>query len=145
MGLKEPLDKMAAEKATSTLEEKVKAVNEAFEQMEDAEMPFMTGIEDLPAGEHEEAVAACEKAGSALQKATNDAKNFIGVELKKCESYAEKLRTTLKEALNDAKPNVETASTKLKTFLTYTAERKSKGLIRDIMVEIVEAEAQVKK
>ena len=41
--IKEPLDKINSEKALSSLEEKMKAVDEAFEGMEDAEMPFMTG------------------------------------------------------------------------------------------------------
>merc|ERR1712118_370406 len=123
----------------------MKSVDAAFEGMEDAEMPFMTGIEDLPAGEHEEAVDACEKAGNALFKAVNEARIFIKAELRKAGNYVEKSKTPCKEALTEAQSKVEEKGTRLTSFKKSTAERKTKGLLRDILKKVVEAEEKAKK
>ena len=68
---------ISAQQMAASIVEKVVAAEEALSACQDAEMPFLKGIEVLPTEESSKAISDCEAAAAQAFAAVNQAKTEI--------------------------------------------------------------------
>ena len=72
---------------------KASEVDGLVEKVNDAELPFLKGIEVLPLTEATSTIELSEQAASELQKAIGEARNFIAAKSVELRAFAEKEKT----------------------------------------------------
>merc|ERR1712176_440653 len=77
--------------------EKVDKAEESLVKCQEAEMPFLKGIEVLPGEESTKAIADCVAAGSQADAAMNQAKTFLAQKMNEVKKYVEELATSSAE------------------------------------------------
>ena len=66
------------------------------EKVNDAELPFLKGIEVLPLSEATGTIELSEQAASELQKAITEARNFIAAKSVELRAFSEKVGNDMK-------------------------------------------------
>ncbi|CAE8721864.1 unnamed protein product [Polarella glacialis] len=135
---------LAAKKMLTEGAEKVVAAEEAVALCQDAEMPFLKGIEVLPAEESSKALAECDAAAVKADSAINHARSFFRLKLGDSKSFSKDLATTTTEELNQLSARVEASGKKVADFKKETAERKLTAAMAEVINAIRVAELKVK-
>eukprot|EP00933_Yihiella_yeosuensis_P078904 TRINITY_DN9088_c1_g1_i3.p1 TRINITY_DN9088_c1_g1~~TRINITY_DN9088_c1_g1_i3.p1 ORF type:complete len:1246 (+),score=343.19 TRINITY_DN9088_c1_g1_i3:498-3740(+) len=112
--------------------------------MDEAELPFLKGMEVLPLSESTEALAASTKAVQSLESAIAETRNFIAgksLELKK-EFSPDKAKPVLQE-LAKFTGQINSASTRLGQFKKDTEVRRKKQEVQEVVEKIQDAETEI--
>merc|ERR1712151_319146 len=138
---KDQRERAQAAQFVKTAKEKTDAVDVALEKVDEAELPFLKGIESLPLQEAMDTIKESETVSAAAQKAITEARPFIaakGLEMKK---YNEGVVKDTNEEFTKLTERVNAANAKLTTFKTDTANRKKGSQIQDTSEKITALEA----
>merc|ERR1719401_2696033 len=120
---------------------KLEKVDAALSKCQEAEMPFLKGIEVLPKDESDEALAASEKAAQETTSAVTAAKKFISAKLAAAKNFSSKeLVESATEQLSPYLKRAEATDQKLQNFKKETAERKMNALMAEAVEAVVEVE-----
>ncbi|CAE7758071.1 TIF3H1 [Symbiodinium sp. CCMP2456] len=123
---------------------KTDAVDSFVEKVNDAELPFLKGIEVLPLTEATSTIDASQKAATDLQSAISEARNFIAAKNVEMKSFSDKEKTKpLIEELTNLTGRVNAAATKLASFRKDTDTRKKNALLQEAAEKIAAAEKEV--
>jgi chromosome segregation ATPase len=142
--LKQQKDSLHMQETISQATAKVDKVDLALVKCQEAEMPFLKGIEILPDDESMGAIKDCEKAASETQAAVGQAQVFLRnkqADIKKMQGDVGK---SIQEEFKQLTERVEAASKKLAQFRKETTDRKLGALIADVLVATAAAESKVK-
>eukprot|EP00929_Paragymnodinium_shiwhaense_P078674 TRINITY_DN407_c0_g4_i1.p1 TRINITY_DN407_c0_g4~~TRINITY_DN407_c0_g4_i1.p1 ORF type:complete len:2118 (+),score=935.15 TRINITY_DN407_c0_g4_i1:97-6450(+) len=142
--LKSQRESITIREAVDAAKEKLEKVEAALAKCADAEMPFLKGIEVLPADESGSALSECEKSASDCGGALQQAQSFVRMKLSEvkrfsqegaCKPVIEEL-VALQQKGNDFKE-------KLETFKKETTERKRMAVLAEAVEKINDAESKV--
>eukprot|EP00931_Biecheleriopsis_adriatica_P033416 TRINITY_DN193_c0_g1_i5.p1 TRINITY_DN193_c0_g1~~TRINITY_DN193_c0_g1_i5.p1 ORF type:complete len:2073 (-),score=714.85 TRINITY_DN193_c0_g1_i5:36-6125(-) len=124
--------------------EKITAAEEALAACQDAEMPFLKGIEVLPPDESAKAIGDCESACTKAEAASNQAKALIKGKQVESKKYPKELQEKAAKELVELLSRAEACAKKVADFKKETAERKLNALMAEVLDAIKAAEARVK-
>eukprot|EP00927_Polykrikos_kofoidii_P022008 TRINITY_DN20667_c0_g1_i1.p1 TRINITY_DN20667_c0_g1~~TRINITY_DN20667_c0_g1_i1.p1 ORF type:complete len:2068 (-),score=493.97 TRINITY_DN20667_c0_g1_i1:213-6416(-) len=142
--LKGQKEVIATQQSVQAGSEKLEKVEKALARCQEAEMPFLKGIEVLPPDESAKSISEMEAAAAETSAAVNQAQAFFKTklaEVKRCNQ-----QDVVKDAadeLAELQSRCDGAATKLANFKKETAERKMAALLSEVHDGISEAEAKV--
>jgi len=143
--LKGQRDGLAVQGALVSAREKTEKLDDLLKNCQDAEMPFLKGIEVLPKDESDIALGASDKAAAELQTAVQGAKGLIQQQLGKAKGYQKELSQSVNDQLTPLLTKVEQMLTKLNNFKKETVDRKMNALLAVAVDAISDAEKKVNK
>jgi len=141
--LKGQRDGLAVQGALASARDKTEKLDDLLKNCQDAEMPFLKGIEVLPKEESDQALGASDKAAGELDRAAAGAKGFIKQQLGKAKGYQKELSQSVTDQLTPLLTKVEQMETKLNNFKKETSERKMNALLAVAVEAATEAEKKV--
>jgi len=113
--------------------EKVDKAEASLAKCQEAEMPFLKGIEVLPGEESTKALTECEKAASAAAAAVSQANSWLKSKLAEAKKMVKELSTNVTEELTAHQSRLETVSKKVADFRKETSERKTAALLAEVL------------
>jgi len=131
--------------AVKSAGEKIKAAEEALSACQDAEMPYLRGIEVLPKEEGDTVLAECD---AAIKKAEPSMKPTMGFIKSKMMEYRKFQADSTKKAVEDLtalEKKLDKVITKFNAFTKDTADRKAAAVISEVTDSVVVAEKKVKE
>merc|ERR1719193_1497101 len=143
--LRKQRDSLGTREMLRTAGENIDVAEQALTKCTEAEMPFLKGIEILPAEESSKAIKDSETASSKAESAVNTAKNFIKTKLAEVKKYGKELAASVTEELNAHQQRLDAVSKKLTTFKKETSERKASALLAEVHESVTTAESAVKR
>eukprot|EP00930_Biecheleria_cincta_P057710 TRINITY_DN4359_c0_g3_i1.p1 TRINITY_DN4359_c0_g3~~TRINITY_DN4359_c0_g3_i1.p1 ORF type:complete len:1928 (+),score=567.13 TRINITY_DN4359_c0_g3_i1:69-5852(+) len=112
----------------------------------DVELPFMKGVEVLPAEEAVPAVAASEKAAEDLSSSISEARNYMAAKNLELKSFGDKEKSkSLTQEFAQLSARVNAAATKLSTFKKETEKRKKTAQLQEATEKVTALEGDVSK
>lgn len=142
---KEQRERVECDNIIQVARARMQSVDEAFTRVDDAEVPYLKGIELLPLDEAQPAVAESEAAVADVQKAINELRAYLSENFTAVKSYApivSKVGLQELEALGERR---EAAVEKLTTFKKQTESRKRLMMQQLGVAKVEEAGEAVKK
>lgn len=134
---------ISAQQMAASIVEKVVAAEEALAACQDAEMPFLKGIEVLPAEESSKAIGDCEAAAAKADAALNQAKTLIRTKQADAKKFPKELQDRAAKELSALLTRAEACGKKITDFKKETMERKLNAIMAEAMEAIKKAEAKV--
>eukprot|EP00931_Biecheleriopsis_adriatica_P115047 TRINITY_DN90894_c0_g1_i1.p1 TRINITY_DN90894_c0_g1~~TRINITY_DN90894_c0_g1_i1.p1 ORF type:complete len:2039 (+),score=681.28 TRINITY_DN90894_c0_g1_i1:31-6147(+) len=135
---------LTTQKLLTEAAEKVALIEEAYVGCQDAEMPFLKGIEVLPADESKAAIAACEAAVSKGEAAAAQTRGFISLKLNELQRQPKGAAITAAiDELKELVAKVDEWSKKFVAFKQGTAERKLTADLADVLEVFYEADVKL--
>lgn len=125
--------------------DKVDLAETALNECQEAEMPFLKGIEVLPGEESTVAIAACEEAAVKSDTGINQARAFLKTKLAESKRYVKELADKVSEELTAHLKRLEEVSKKLAVFKKETAERKMAAVLAELVDVLATCEKKVEK
>jgi len=123
--------------------EKIEKAEESLTKCQEAEMPFLKGLEILPQEESTKAIADSEAAATKAELIINQAKTFARTKAAEVKRLSPDLAKTASEELNQLLVRGEAATKKLVSFKKETSERKMASLLAEVVDSIAIAEKKV--
>jgi DNA repair exonuclease SbcCD ATPase subunit len=139
---KEQREQVLASGFVDEATKKVSSAEDALQKAQDAELPFLKGIE-VVASEAVEAVELCEKSTEVTQKALADAKTYVNEKLVEAKRLAERPSQSCLAELNVLQKRLEVVSKKTTELKKDTAERRRKMQMQSSADRIAAVEATV--
>lgn len=127
----------------ATAAEKVEKGEESLAKCQEAEMPFLKGLEILPQEESAKAISESEAAAAKSETTINAAKVFLRTKLGEAKRLSQDLAKSTTEELTQLLAKAEAASKKLASFKKETSERKMASLLAEVVDGIAAAEKKV--
>lgn len=124
---------------------KVDKVDASFEQVAEAEAPYLKGMEILPVDEANKAVADSLAAAQAVQQVIAEARTFISSKSLEVKTLLEAVAKAGMEELEALKKRNEEALEKLSQFKKETAGRKKVALHQEALSKVAAVEEAVKR
>lgn len=141
---------LATQREGLSAKEMVKVVGERVDKLEasmsacqEAEMPFLKGIEILPPDESGKALAESETAAVKADAALAQAKNALRMRLTEAKRYPKELASRTLEELKAQERRLEGIAKKLQNFKKETAERKTAAMLAEAYDAVTLAEKKV--
>eukprot|EP00811_Abedinium_folium_P036277 NODE_8_length_4602_cov_14.880894.p1 GENE.NODE_8_length_4602_cov_14.880894~~NODE_8_length_4602_cov_14.880894.p1 ORF type:complete len:1434 (-),score=594.45 NODE_8_length_4602_cov_14.880894:300-3986(-) len=134
----------AADLVALTAEQVEKAEAEMM-RTEEAELPFLKGIEVLSAKEAQTALGDCEAAATAAQKAITAARTFAIQKLGEAKGFTDTIADACTKELMALQKRLDAGATRLTEVKKDTAERRRKTQMQASAEKVSEVEAAVKK
>jgi len=131
---------LSAQKIAAEVGEKVAAVEEAMTACQDAEMPFLKGIEVLPPDESTKALTESQAASAKAEAALNQARAIIRTKQAESKKFPKELMDKATSELSQFSTRLEGTAKKLAEFKKETVERKVNAMMAEVMDVIKEAE-----
>jgi uncharacterized Zn finger protein len=113
--------------------------------MNDAEMPFLKGIEVLPINEMKENVERCEKAAADVQAAVSKFRKTSAEKLQEIKTFGAEPAKAFRDAQASLQKSIEAASSTLSTYNKDTQRRKKAQKMQEAAVDVDEVELETKK
>jgi len=135
---------ISAQQMAASIVEKVVAAEEALSACQDAEMPFLKGIEVLPTEESSKAISDCEAAAAKADAAVNQAKTEIRSKQNDARKFPKELQEKATKELTQLLARAEACAKKIVDFKKETMERKLNAIMAEAMEAIKAAESKVK-
>jgi len=110
---------------------------------QEAEMPFLKGIEVLPEEESKTAIGECEAAAANTEKAVTKAKAVIRRKLSETARMSKETSTSAAAELNAQLEKTDSVGKRLANFKKETTERKTAALVSDLVDLLNGAENKV--
>jgi len=123
--------------------EKVDTAEKALQRCQDAEMPFLKGIEVLPNEESTKALMDCESSAQSAMQAIVQAQGYLKTKTTESTKYKQEQQETLKESFTPLRARLDVASKKLGEFKKETAERKTAAITAEAGEAMSVAEQKV--
>eukprot|EP00927_Polykrikos_kofoidii_P059002 TRINITY_DN5399_c0_g1_i1.p1 TRINITY_DN5399_c0_g1~~TRINITY_DN5399_c0_g1_i1.p1 ORF type:complete len:1461 (+),score=416.99 TRINITY_DN5399_c0_g1_i1:147-4385(+) len=127
----------------STATEKVDMIEDGLTKCQEAEMPFLKGIEVLPQEQSDTAIAESEAACQEAMSAASQAKSFVRAKQGEVRKFVQDVSGPCSEQLKNLLQRIETAEAKLNAFRQDTVERKMAAVFSDVMDSVSAAEKKV--
>jgi len=124
---------------------KVDEVEAAMEKVNEAELPFLKGIEILALKEATSTIADSEAAAAAVQTAVNAARNFIAAKNLEIKQFGEAASKPAADEFTQLTERVNSAAAKLGQFKKDTESRKKTALMQEAGEKVTAAENAVKQ
>eukprot|EP00929_Paragymnodinium_shiwhaense_P011260 TRINITY_DN11677_c0_g1_i4.p1 TRINITY_DN11677_c0_g1~~TRINITY_DN11677_c0_g1_i4.p1 ORF type:complete len:2111 (+),score=761.37 TRINITY_DN11677_c0_g1_i4:802-6333(+) len=124
---------------------KVDALDEAVEKMNDAELPFLRGLEVLPMDETNQTISACEKAAATVMEAMSEARTYTASKNLESKSFNPDLAKELQASYADLAERINQAASKLGAFKKDTELRKKAAQLQDAGERVEKLESDVVK
>lgn len=141
--LKKQKDSWASQKMLIVAMEKVDKAEETLRKCQDAEMPFLSGIEVLPKKESEAAIRACEIAAKESETIIAAARTFIHAKTAEVSKLPQDSAKGIAEELAQLKERVDKAAQKLANFKKETGDRKTSSVLSEVVEAVSTAEVKV--
>mmetsp|Transcript_97686 Transcript_97686/g.285161 ORF Transcript_97686/g.285161 Transcript_97686/m.285161 type:complete len:1813 (+) Transcript_97686:1-5439(+) len=141
--LRRQRDGIAMQQMVTQAAEKAEKAEEALVACNDAETPFLKGIEVLPPEQSTKAISDCEAAAGKAETAINAAKLFVKTKLLEASKKPKEVAKDTLDELKQLMERAEEASKKLAVFKAETLERKTTARLADLMEAIAEGEGKV--
>mmetsp|Transcript_12353 Transcript_12353/g.33866 ORF Transcript_12353/g.33866 Transcript_12353/m.33866 type:complete len:1994 (-) Transcript_12353:112-6093(-) len=125
--------------------EGVEKAEAEVQKTSESELPFLKGIESLPAAEAIKAIASCEAAALGAQKAISEARTFIVQKLLEAKQFNEGPAEACTKELLALQKKLDGSASKLADLKKDTAERKRKTQMQASGEKINGVEAAVQK
>lgn len=123
---------------------KMDLVDKALVKCQDAEMPFLKGIEVLPQEESDQALSESDTAAAETDKELKAAQAFLKAKIAEAKRFVSKeLGKSTEDELAQVQQRVDAAAKKLASFAKETQERKLAALMAGVMDSIKLAEKAV--
>jgi ferritin len=141
----EQRERVQVESILKEARSRIDKVDEAFQKVAEAEVPYLKGMDLLPLEEATPAVAACEAAGVVVQQAINDARAFLTtktLEIRAC------VASVSKSGLAEVTPltqRIEAHVEKLSQFKQDTEGRKRIAQTQEAQAKVEAAEEAIQK
>ncbi|CAK0797577.1 unnamed protein product, partial [Prorocentrum cordatum] len=142
--LKTQLEGVAVQQTIKTAGEKVQSVEEALEKTQEAELPFLKGIEVLPQEESNKAIGESEAAATRAGTAAAQAMSFIKQKLAAAKSYSKETQKSFTEEMDVLQKRLEESTKKIDAFKKETLERKMAAFMSEVSEGVQAAEEKVK-
>lgn len=137
-------DKIKAEENIETAKELAEKCDSCWKACQEAEMPFLMGVEVLPKEENEEALKNCKEASTAAAVAANAARSHCRVKLAEAKAYEKDLSASTITELTKLMKEIEANEVKFSKFAKDLAERRILPLITEALDALDEFEKKVK-
>jgi len=124
--------------------EKTLAAEEALSQTEEAEEPFIKGME-LEGTEATEAMVTCKSVQKSVETKVAAAKSFLKAKLGELKRLSPENQEAARGELANLATRVETASQKLSEFKKDVSERETALVLREVIAKVATAEDSVQK
>jgi len=124
---------------------KASEVEAASEKLNEAELPFLKGIEVLPRKEATALITDSEAAGEIVQKAISAARTFIASKTLEARRFMESISKPTSEALQTQTERINAVAQKLGQFKKDTETRKRTALMQEASEKLTAVEAEVEK
>lgn len=142
--LKDQRQAIGAKQAIVEAAAKLDKVEKALIKCQDAEMPFLKGIEVLPKEESDQALSESDAAAAETDKELKAAQAFLKAKIADAKKFTSKeLAKSCEDELQQVQARADTAAKKLASFSKETAERKLGALMAGVMDSIRDAEKAV--
>jgi len=135
---------LTAHKMVALAAEKVDKAEESLLKCQEAEMPFLKGIEVLPPEESVQAITVSEAAAASSETAISVARIFIKTKCTEAKRYSKEASKIFLEELRKQEAKLDSTASKLSTFRHDTVERKMASLLADVVEGVSLAERRVK-
>jgi hypothetical protein len=143
--LKSQREGITARNAVDEAKAKLDKVNVALGKCSDAEMPFLKGIEVLPADESSKAIAELEATSAEAATAVHDLVSFLRLRAAEAKQSAHELAKVSVAELDELQQKAEVAKGKVATVKKETAERKTAAMLAAVVEAVGDAEATVRR
>jgi len=124
---------------------KVAEVDAVMEKINDAELPFLKGLEVIPLQEANDAMKASEAAATGVQAAITAARNFIAQKNLEIKQYGPTASKPAVEEFGKLTVQINAAASRLAQFRHDTEGRKKTALMQEAGEKADSVEADVKK
>eukprot|EP00930_Biecheleria_cincta_P057709 TRINITY_DN4359_c0_g2_i1.p1 TRINITY_DN4359_c0_g2~~TRINITY_DN4359_c0_g2_i1.p1 ORF type:complete len:2005 (+),score=603.41 TRINITY_DN4359_c0_g2_i1:55-6069(+) len=135
---------LSAQQLAAQCTEKVIAAEESLTLCQDAEMPFLKGIEVLPPDESEKAIADSEAAATKAEAALSAARTFIRTKQAEAKKFPKEMQEKADQELKQFVERAEACGKKISDFRKETNERKTAAIMAEVVEVISGAEKKVK-
>mmetsp|Transcript_19919 Transcript_19919/g.49710 ORF Transcript_19919/g.49710 Transcript_19919/m.49710 type:complete len:1953 (-) Transcript_19919:135-5993(-) len=123
--------------------QKVDTVEERFAKCQEAEMPFLKGLEVLPGEESSKAISACESTARKTESALHQARSFLKSKTLEAKRYTQEVATRVTDELKAHETRLEGLAKKVETFRKETTERKMAALMAEVVDAVCACEKKV--
>mmetsp|Transcript_93948 Transcript_93948/g.289726 ORF Transcript_93948/g.289726 Transcript_93948/m.289726 type:complete len:1988 (+) Transcript_93948:65-6028(+) len=141
----EQKERLQAAELIAQAVEKVEQAEAEVQKTSESELPFLKGIESLPASEASKAIVACEAAAGSAQKSITDARTFVVQKLVDAKQFSDAPSEMCTKELLALQKKLDAAAAKLAELKKDTAERKRKTQMQASGEKIAGVEAAVQK
>eukprot|EP00929_Paragymnodinium_shiwhaense_P014394 TRINITY_DN1222_c0_g1_i1.p1 TRINITY_DN1222_c0_g1~~TRINITY_DN1222_c0_g1_i1.p1 ORF type:complete len:2051 (-),score=956.61 TRINITY_DN1222_c0_g1_i1:88-6240(-) len=131
---------LTAQTMLSAARDKASNAEKALHKCQEAEMPFLKGIEVLPEEESKVAIRESEQAAQEATATINQTKAYFRQKANESKKYNKELVRSIEEQLKPLQARVDAAEKKLASFKEETAERKSAALLSGVIDVVQTAE-----
>merc|ERR1712110_114559 len=108
----------------------------AVDATAEAELPYLKGIEVLPAKETQETLEKSEKAITDLEKALSEARAYVSAKQRESQAFAGAEVKTVREGLTGPQDSINKGTQRLAEFKKATTSRKRAALIQEIVGKV---------
>jgi len=137
---------LSSQEALTTAREKVNAAEDSMSSCQDAEMPFLKGIEVLPVDESAKAIADSETAAAKTDLAINQARTFVMKHIVDTKRFAsQEAAKQTGDELNELRERLEATAVKLVTFKKETLERKMAAMMSEAIECVSDTEQKIEE
>lgn len=142
---KDQRERVMSESYVKQGREKTDEVDQTLEKVNEAELPFLKGIEVLPLKEATDTIAASETAAAAVQAAVSSARTFIASKNLEIKKFGEAASKPAAEEFAQLTERINAAAAKLGQFRKDTEGRKKTAQMQEAGEKMGTVEAEVKK
>eukprot|EP00927_Polykrikos_kofoidii_P031606 TRINITY_DN27151_c0_g1_i1.p1 TRINITY_DN27151_c0_g1~~TRINITY_DN27151_c0_g1_i1.p1 ORF type:complete len:2139 (+),score=568.46 TRINITY_DN27151_c0_g1_i1:1-6417(+) len=142
---KEQRERVLSEFYLKEAERKTDDVEASIEKMNDAELPFLKGIEVLPLEEAKETILASERAAADVQDVMSQARTYIASRNLEVRSFGQEVSKIVQDGLARLTERINVAAQKLGAFRKDTDARKRAALVQEGAERVDQVEELVRK
>jgi len=142
---KEAGERSALQSFLKDAQEKLQAVQDGLAKAQDAETPFLMGVEELPIERTSSAVKACETLATSTSTAASIARMFLGTKLVEAKKFSPSLSSEATAKIKEFQAQLESLTKRLNDLKVKTAERKKAAMTKESQVQVKQAEALAEK
>eukprot|EP00929_Paragymnodinium_shiwhaense_P000252 TRINITY_DN1004_c0_g1_i13.p1 TRINITY_DN1004_c0_g1~~TRINITY_DN1004_c0_g1_i13.p1 ORF type:complete len:1810 (-),score=847.82 TRINITY_DN1004_c0_g1_i13:335-5695(-) len=143
-GVNNKIKGQKAEKAATEWAEKAEEhaakCEASMNKCQDAEMPFLKGMEVLPKEESDEALAESDAASKECTADIGKAKTYLRMRTAELKGFPKDIAESITEQLKPIQARLDKVDTKLQNFKKETAERKVAALLAEAHESVADAE-----
>jgi len=136
-------ERLQASELIALAVEKVEKAEASVQRTEQAELPFLKGIEVLASKEAQNAIVESEAAAASSQKAITDARTFVVQKIADAKEFAEGPSEACTKELLSLQKRLDAGASKLAELKKDTSERKRKTQMQASAEKIANVEASV--
>jgi len=142
---REQRERVSCEEFQREASSKAAEVDAALEKVNDAELPFLKGIEELPLSEATLTIKTSEDAADVVQKVIADARTYIAGRTLEVRKFQESIGKPTLEEFQKETERINASGQKLSQFRRDTEQRKRQILLQEGRERLAAVQAEVEK